>query len=178
MLFRSTEDIANLLSEQKIVAVYNGLAEAGQRALGNRSILFDARNKEAKNIVNSVKNREWYRPFAGAVLKEDFTECFDTYGLTESPFMTLSFPVTTCDIPGVTHVDNTCRVQTVDNSIPHLYNLLTEFKQITGCSVLLNTSFNLAGEPLVETINEAIETFNNSKIDVLWFPELNKMIRK
>jgi carbamoyltransferase len=172
------KDIAKLLKKQKIVAVYNGLAEAGQRALGNRSILFDARNENAKEIVNKVKNREWYRPFAAAVLKEDFADYFDTYGLTESPFMTISFPVTSKEIPGVTHVDNTCRVQTVDIGVPHLYNLLREFKKQTDCSVLLNTSFNVAGQPLIETVAEAIETFNNSDIDVLWFPKLKKMIRK
>ena len=76
------------------------------------------------------------------------------------------------------HVDGSCRIQTVDESIPHFYNVLTEFKKITGVSVLLNTSFNLAGEALVETPGDAIKTFNHSSIDVLWFPEKKKMILK
>ena len=98
------------------------------------------------------------------------------YHLDESPNMTLSFPVKISNIPGVTHVDNTCRIQTVDGSIPHFYDVLKEFRNLTGVSVLLNTSFNLAGNPLVETPEEAIKVFNESKIDVLWFPEINRMI--
>ena len=144
--------------------------------MGNRSILFDARNSDAKEIINTVKGREWYRPFACSVLKEDAKEYFDMYHLDESPNMTLSFPVKTSNIPGVTHVDNTCRIQTVDRSISHFYNVLKEFRNLTGVSVLLNTSFNLAGNPLVETPEEAIKVFNESKIDVLWFPEINRMI--
>ena len=174
-------DIANLLSQGKIVAVYNGQAEAGPRALGNRSILFDPRNLQSKKIINKVKNREWYRPFAGSVLKADVQEYFETHGLTESPFMTVSFQVKEekkTIIPGVVHVDGSCRIQTVDESIPHFHNVLTEFKKITGVSVLLNTSFNLAGEALVETPDDAIKTFNNSGIDILWFPEKRKMLLK
>jgi carbamoyltransferase len=75
-------------------------------------------------------------------------------------------------------VDNSCRIQTVNKSIPHLYKLLTEFKKITNVPVLLNTSFNIAGEPLVESKEDAIKTFKESDIDVLWFPELGKIITK
>ena len=172
----SARDIAKFIVDGKIVAVFNGQAETGPRALGNRSILFDARNPDAKEIINTVKGREWYRPFACSVLKEDAKEYFDMYHLDESPNMTLSFPVKTSNIPGVTHVDNTCRIQTVDRSISHFYNVLKEFRNLTGVSVLLNTSFNLAGKPLVETPEEAIKVFKESKIDVLWFPEINRMI--
>jgi carbamoyltransferase len=167
----SEQDIANFIIDQKTVAVFNGQAEVGPRALGNRSILFDVRNPKAKDIVNRIKRREWYRPFACSVLKEDAKEYFEMYHLDESPNMTISFPVKTDSIPGVTHVDNTCRIQTVDSSIPHFYNLIKEFKKITGTSVILNTSFNLAGEPLVESLDDAIDVFNRSEIDVLWFPE-------
>jgi carbamoyltransferase len=173
--------IAKLLSEQKIIAVYNEQAEAGPRALGNRSILFDARNKKAKEIVNKIKKREWYRPFACSVLEEYARDYFNMYHLKNSPFMTISFPVLKNKlkiIPGVTHVDNSCRIQTVNKSIPHLYKLLNEFKKITNVPVLLNTSFNIAGEPLVESKEDAIKTFKESDIDVLWFPELGKIITK
>jgi len=169
----SINDIAQLLADQQSVAVFNGQAECGPRALGNRSILFDPRNPDAKNIINQIKQREWYRPFAGCVLEEDAKEYFEMYHLTKSPNMTISFPVLTDSIPGITHVDGTCRIQTVNNSIPHLYNLLKEFKRLTGCSVLLNTSFNLAGDPLVESPQDAIKTFKNSKINYLWFVEKN-----
>ena len=167
----SEQDIAKYIKDQKIVAVFNGQAEVGPRSLGNRSILFDARNSKAKEIVNRVKCREWYRPFACSVLKEDFDKYFETYGLNESPNMTVSFPVKSNLIPGITHVDGSCRVQTVDPSIPHFFNLLKEFKKLTEVSVLLNTSFNLAGDPLVESPEDAIKVFNQSEIDVLWFPE-------
>ena len=167
----SERDIARFIADQKTVAVFNGQAEVGPRSLGNRSILFDARNPKAKNIVNRIKQREWYRPFACSVLKEDAKDYFEMYHLDESPNMTISFSVKTDSIPGVTHVDNTCRIQTVDNSISHFYNLIKEFKKITGISVVLNTSFNLAGEPLVESPDDAIDVFNRSDIDVLWFPE-------
>ena len=170
--------IAEFLKEQKIVAVFNGLAEAGPRALGNRSILFDASNPEAKNIVNCVKKREWYRPFAGVLLEEDFDKCFETLGQHKSPFMTVSYNPKIDTIPGVTHVDNTCRVQTVSKDIDHLYKLLKAFKNNTGKSVLLNTSFNIAGEALVETVEDAVRTFNETNIDVLWFPEINRSLRK
>ena len=170
--------IAKLLSEQKTVAVFNGLAESGPRALGNRSILFDARNPDAKNIVNTIKRREWYRPFAAMVLEEDFHQHFETLGLTNSEFMTVSFNVLDTNLPGVTHVDNTCRVQTVSENMPHIHTLLHEFKKLTGTAVLLNTSFNLAGEPLVDTFDDAIRTFNESEIDVLWIPQLKRCIIK
>lgn len=174
----TTKEIANYLSKGKIVAVYNGQSEAGPRALGNRSILFDARNPNAKEIVNKVKKREWYRPFAGSVLKEDMTDYFETHHIKNSPFMTISFQSKTNKIPGVTHVDNSCRIQSVDKNIPHFYELLTEFKNITNVSVLLNTSFNMAGESLVETVNDAIKTFEKTDIDILWFPEVKKMLTK
>lgn len=170
--------ISEFLKDQKTVAVFNGLAESGPRALGNRSILFDARNVDAKNIVNKIKRREWYRPFAAMVLEEDFQKHFETLGLTKSEFMTVSFTVTDKNIPGVTHVDSSCRVQTVSADIPHIYKLLQEFKKQTGTSVLLNTSFNLAGEPLVDTFDDAVRTFNESDIEVLWVPEIKRCLIK
>ena len=173
------QDIAKMISEGKTVAVMNGLAEAGPRALGNRSILFDARNPNAKDIVNRIKNREWYRPFAGMILEEYFQDYFITHGLTQSRNMTVSFDCKKSHlIPGVIHVDNSCRIQTVNKNISHIYLLLNEFMRITNCPVLLNTSFNLAGEPLVETQEDAIRCFDNSGLNVLWFPEINKCLIK
>ena len=100
------------------------------------------------------------------------------YHLESSPEMTISFPVISNEIPGVTHIDGTSRIQTVDNSIPHFYNVLNEFKKLTNVSVLLNTSFNEAGKPLIETPQQAIETFENTDIDILWFPEKSIMLTK
>ena len=174
----SVDNIVDYLTQGKIVAVYNEMAEAGPRALGNRSILFDARNKDAKDIVNKVKNREWYRPFACSILEEYFSEYFDTLGLSKSEFMTMAFDVKSDKIPGVVHVDNSCRVQTVNKSIPHFYQLLNKFYEKTGVPALLNTSFNLAGEALVDSPSDAINTYENSDIDVIWFPETETMLCK
>jgi carbamoyltransferase len=170
----SIQDIAKLLYENKSVAVYTGLAEAGQRALGNRSILFNALNIDAKDIVNKIKRREWYRPFAAVVLEEDAELYFDMGRTKNNLFMTQSFDVKTNLIPGVTHVDNTCRVQTVSSG--YLYELLLEFKKLSGHGILLNTSFNLAGKPLIETPKQAIETLNNSVLDYLWFEETRQLL--
>lgn len=177
----TTRQIAEYLSQSKVVAVFKGLAEGGPRALGNRSILFDARNPNAKQIVNRVKNREWYRPFACSILVEHVRDYFETHNLTASPFMTVSFQVKKAKknvIPGVIHVDNSCRIQTVDKDIPHYYDLLTEFYKITNVPVLMNTSFNMAGEPLVQSLDDTLRTFRKTSIDILWFPEKNMMIKK
>jgi carbamoyltransferase len=174
----SSKQIASHLSNGKIVAVYNGVAEAGPRALGNRSILFDPRNKDAKKIINKVKKREWYRPFAVSILESFFTSYFVTHKLKKSPFMTLSFQVKNNKIPGVVHVDNSCRVQTVSKDDGYFFDLLKEFNLVTKVPALLNTSFNLAGEPLIETPKQAIDCFYKSEIDILWFPEIKKGLIK
>lgn len=166
-------DIAKLLYANKSVAIYNGYAESGQRALGNRSILFNALCPDAKRIVNSIKNREWYRPFAAIVLEEDAHLYFDMGRVKSNEYMTVCFPVKTDLISGVTHVDNTCRVQTVSSG--HLYDVLIEFKKLSGHGILLNTSFNLAGEPLVETPEDAFKTLSNSSLDYLWFLETKQL---
>lgn len=177
----SIKDIANLLNQNKSVAVYTGLAESGQRALGNRSILFNALNRNAKDIVNNIKKREWYRPFACAVLEEDADIYFDVGRVKSSPYMTICFPLReNYDkiIPGITHVDNTCRVQTVSKKDGYLYELLQDFKKLTGHGILLNTSFNLSGEPLVETPTDAVKTLNNSSLDYLWFEETQQLLNR
>ena len=177
----STSQVAELISKGKSVAIYNGLAEAGPRALGNRSILFDCRDKDAKDKVNKIKKREWYRPFAAIVLEDESEHYFEMGRIKKSEFMTISFPVKDIAInriPGVVHVDNTCRIQTVDSSNPIMFNLLNEFKKITNMGILLNTSFNLAGKPLVETPEDAFYTLRNSELDYLWFPEISKLVSK
>jgi len=173
----NVEFIADQLCNQKSVAVFNGMAEAGPRALGNRSILFDATNKDAKEIVNRIKKREWYRPFAAICLREDADELFEMVDTVNSDYMTMSFDVKSARIPGVTHVDNTCRIQTISED-HHLYTLLKLIKQKIGIGVLLNTSFNVAGRPLVETPQDARRVFKNTNLDILWFPETNQFIMK
>lgn len=176
----SAFDMAKAIFEGKSVAIFNGLAEAGPRALGNRSILFDPRNPKAKSLVNKIKKREWYRPFAAAVLQEDASKYF-YMPIESNEFMTVSFksiPETKEIFPGIIHVDDTCRIQTVTSDSGPLYDILVEFKKLTGHGVLLNTSFNLAGEPLVETFDEAVRVLKESELDILWAPEAEKYLTK
>ena len=177
----SLKEIAYLLNQNKSIGVYRDLAEGGQRALGNRSILFNALNPDAKDIVNKIKKREWYRPFACVVLEEDADTYFDMGRIKSSPFMTICFPIRqeyVKILSGITHVDNTCRIQTVSKTDGYLYKLLQEFKKLSGYGILLNTSFNLAGEPLVETPTDASNTLNNSSLDYLWFEETQQLLSR
>ena len=176
------DDIAKLISENNIVAMYQGRSEAGPRALGNRSILYNPCDPNGRDHVNIIKRREAFRPFAGTVLQHCADEWFDMQGLVESPFMMYAvdaLPHTYDKIPAILHVDKTCRVQTVTKKQnEHYYNLIAAFQQITGVPILFNTSFNLAGEPLVETPEDAFRTLDNSDIQYLYFPEVGKLVRK
>lgn len=179
----TTDDqVAELINDGNIVALFQGGAEGGPRALGNRSILFDPRRNDGKEFVNIVKKREWFRPFAGSCLEEYANDWFDMAGLTSSPFMMYAVNVKEDKkdlIPAITHVDNTCRVQTVNSEQnQNYYNLIKAFYNKTGVPILFNTSFNLAGEPLVESVFDAFVTIMNTDINYLYLPELGKLVRK
>lgn len=162
--------VASWLAQGKIVGWFQGGSEFGPRALGGRSILADPRNRKMKDILNRrVKFRESFRPYAPAVLLED---CGDYFEIDrESPFMLLIAPVRKEKrrvIPAVTHVDGTARLQTVTRSEnDRFYDLIARFKQITGVPVLLNTSFNVRGMPIVETPKDAARCFKRSDMDYL-----------
>lgn len=163
-------EAAALLAQGKVVAWFQGRMEWGPRALGNRSILADPRVASMKDCLNEmIKHRESYRPFAPSVLREDASVYFDVTG--ESPFMSAVYNVRDTmrsRIPAVTHVDGTARIQTVaEGSNPLFWRLLQEFKKRTGESVLLNTSFNQSGEPIVCSPSDAVSCFLNSGIDAL-----------
>ena len=175
-IVRDQEKVLDLLiDEEQIVAIFQGKGEWGPRALGNRSILFDPRHKEAKQIVNNVKKREHYRPFAGSVMLEHAHDWFHMLQLEESPWM--SFAIQAKDIafekvPTLVHSDGTCRIQTVtEEQNPNYYNLIKGFYERTEVPMIFNTSFNLGGEALVETIEDAIDTCNRSEINWLYVPE-------
>ena len=169
-------DVVKNIIDGKIVAIFQGGSEWGPRALGNRSILFDPRNPDAKDIVNKVKKREWYRPFAGTILLEHANDYFEMVTIKETPYMSYAIPAkqkAKDEVPGIIHVDGTCRIQTVTRKQnKHFYDLIEEFYKQTGVPILFNTSFNLAGEPLVETLEDAKDTVNRSDIDLLYTPEL------
>ena len=171
------DEICDMLIDQKSVALFEGAPEAGPRALGHRSILFDPRNKNGKDIVNQIKKREWYRPFAGIILESEFEKYFETLGIKSSPYMTINFDGkkgTKEFVPAIMHVDNSCRVQTVSEGF--LFKLLTRFYEKTGCPMLLNTSFNLAGEALVQTKSDALHTLYNSKLNAVYFVDDNRLV--
>lgn len=175
-------EVAKLLFENNIVAIFQGRSESGPRALGNRSILFNPTVDNGKEIINEVKNREWFRPFAGSCLLEYAKDWFDMASLEESPFMMYAVDVLEEKrelIPAIVHEDGTCRVQTVTwHQNTNFYRLIDEFFKLSGVPILFNTSFNLAGDPLCETLKDALETLEQSKIDYLWLPELDKIVCK
>jgi len=178
----SYTDVAKLIREKNIVCMFQGRSEAGPRALGNRTILFDPTVPNGKDIVNEVKRREWFRPFAGSVLVEKAHDWFDFKNLEESPFMMYAVDVKKeklGEIPSITHVDGTCRAQTVskDQNL-HYYNLISEFEKLSGVPILFNTSFNLGGDPLVETFDDAINTLRKSDLQYLYLPEIDILLKK
>lgn len=186
--------IAELLAEEKVIGLFHGRMEFGPRALGNRSIIADARSEIMQVKLNKkIKFRESFRPFAPSVLREDVSDYFEIED--ESPYMLLVANVNKerqyrislqedlkkydgnmleivkkkrSDIPAVTHVDYSARIQTVTKeSNPYYYNVINEFKKITGCSVIVNTSFNVRGEPIVCTPQDAYGCFMRTEMDVL-----------
>ena len=143
-------------------------------------MLFDPRVKDGKDIVNRVKKREYFRPFAGTVLLEHARDWFDMDRLEESPFMMYAvdvLPEKRDLIPSIVHVDGTCRIQTVTREQnKHYYDLISEFYKLTGVPILFNTSFNLAGDTMVDTIEDGLWTLRNSEIEYMYLPELNSLI--
>lgn len=158
--------VAQTIADGGIVGWFQGRSESGNRALGNRSILADPRNPDIKDIINTkIKLREDWRPFAPSVLIEHYQEYFDTN--QPSPYMSRIMPVISDKIPGVTHVDGTARIQTVTREQNEkYYDLISEFYNITGIPMVINTSFNCQ-EPIVETPQNALDTFNRVGIDLL-----------
>lgn len=183
-------EIANVLSQDKVVGWFQGRMEFGPRALGNRSILGDPRSPKMQSIMNlKIKFRESFRPFAPAVLAEEVSNVFDHN--VKSPYMLVVSPlkvsrrkkltssqeslfgieklnVPRSDLPAITHVDYSARVQTVHSDTnPEFYSLISEFNKKTGCPVLVNTSFNVRGEPIVNTPADAYRCFMRTNMDYL-----------
>ena len=175
------EDVIDLITKKNIVAVFQGRSESGPRALGNRSLIFDPRFEDGKDYVNEIKRREWFRPFAGSILLEDAHDWFDLRGMKDSPDMMYAVD---CKegiaekIPSIIHVDGTCRIQTVtEEDNYHYYHLIKTFKEKEGCPIVFNTSFNLGGDPLVETLDDAVKTLQKSMLEHLYLPELGIMLK-
>ncbi|MEU7728840.1 carbamoyltransferase C-terminal domain-containing protein [Streptomyces sp. NPDC040724] len=166
------ERTAQLLSAPAVVGWFQGRAEYGPRALGNRSILANPAFEDIKEIINTrVKHREPFRPFAPVILESQAPHVFDMGKKRRSPYMTFVFPVRDAyrsAIPGACHVDGTARIQTVTpGENPELAGLLAAFTRLTGVPCLLNTSFNVAGEPIVCSPRDALDCFLKTEIDHL-----------
>lgn len=166
-LKNTANDAAEALADNQLIAWYDGRSETGPRALGHRSILANPLHFENWERVNRVKNRENWRPFAPSVIEEEAHNWFEGAPLP-SPYMLFTAQVKGDKIPAITHIDNTARVQTVSRDCGMFYQLIKRFGEITSVPVVLNTSFNGPGEPIVETPYEAIKFFANSQLDVLF----------
>jgi len=185
-----TEQVAKYIDEGKIIGWFQGRMEYGPRALGNRSILGDARNPEMQKKMNlKIKYREGFRPFAPTVLEEDMGEFFEID--KPSPYMLLVIPVKDerrkpepenynklelydrlyhlrSDVPAITHIDYSARIQSVNKDTnPRYWKLINTFKQRTGYGVIVNTSFNVRGEPIVCTPDDAFRCFMRTEMDYL-----------
>jgi len=161
------KDIAKLIKNGKIVGLVYGDSEVGPRALGNRSIVCDPNIPDMKDILNSkVKFREWYRPFAPFCKREDAYKYFDSPNFDNLEYMSYAPRVKVDNLPSITHVDGTARLQTVtEESHSHFYELLTEFGKLSDTNVLLNTSFNIRGYPILSTIEDALYALENTEMD-------------
>lgn len=166
------DQVSKLLTEKVVIGWFEGRIEHGPRALGHRSILANPSFPDIKDVINTrVKHREPFRPFAPLVLESDADKVFEMGKKTRSPYMTFVFPVRpeyTDVIPGATHVDGTSRVQTItDEGTPRLTALLRRFTALTEVPCLINTSFNVAGEPIVCSPVDALKCFLGTEIDYL-----------
>lgn len=172
----SAKEAARALSESRVVAWFRGRSEFGPRALGSRSVLADPRPQSMVDHVNKVvKRRETFRPFAPSVLGEHAHEWFEECLSDSSPFMSMTKQCTNCaGVRSVVHVDGTSRLQTVTKDAnPEYHEMISHFRDLTGIPMVLNTSFNVAGEPIVESPYDALRTFlGTDGIDMLVFPGL------
>jgi carbamoyltransferase len=160
--------IAQQLNEDKIICWYDGKSENGPRALGHRSFLASPKNYKMKDTLNArVKFREWYRPFAPIVLSEKAQDWFVMD--FESPYMLHTVPCKRpFEIPAAVHIDNSARVQTLTRDHnPKLYELIERFEAISGIPIVINTSLNVKGEPIVESPDDVLKLFNESDVDIL-----------
>lgn len=172
-----TQQVAELLNQGKVVALFQGRSEAGPRALGNRSILFNPTLPDGKKIINTIKNREWFRPFAGTILKNYAEEWFD---INENSFMTFT---ANCKqptkIPAIIHEDGTCRIQTLtEEQNVMYYKIIKEFYALTNVPIVGNTSFNVDKQPIIETLEDALKALEKTKIDYLYLADTKDLISR
>jgi len=176
----SDDDVLKLLDDQKIISIFNKGSESGRRALGNRSIIADPRSSKMKDMINEkVKHRQWFRPFAPSILREQVTNWFVQD--VNSPYMdkVIHFKdEVKHKVPAVVHFDGSARLQTVTkNDNEWYYNFIKKWFEVSGVPILLNTSFN-DREPIVETPEHAINCFIGTNIDYLYFSDVQLLVEK
>jgi|TARA_R100000030_G_scaffold60507_2_gene45665 carbamoyltransferase len=173
-ILKTKEEAIEKILDQQVVAIFQGHSEWGARALGNRSMLFDPRNKDAQKIINKIKGRQWWRPTAATILYEHRHDYLNMHTLDESPYMTFAIDAkqkAIDEVPACVHIDNTCRFQTLkQEQNPNYYDLIKLFYDRTNVPILLNTSFNLKGFPIVESLDDALLTLQKSDINYLYTP--------
>jgi len=178
----SSSEVAKLITNGNIVALFQGRSEVGPNALGNRSILFDPTISNGRKILSKLKNKKWFESYSASCLLDYTHDWFDLAGLAESPFMMYAVDVLEDKktlIPNIVHYDGSCLLQTVThNQNSNLYDLLVEFNKIKNVPILLNTGFHLENAPLVETLKDAIFTIEKLDINYLWLPDINKLAIK
>lgn len=174
-------EVAKIL-QNDVVAIFQSRSEQGQRGLGNRSLLISPINSEAQDKLNKIKKREWFRPFALSIKQEESNKWFDMFGCEQSPYMMYVFKLLEDKRKIIKlgyAIDYSSRIQTVNKEQNiNFYNLLCAFEKITNVPILVNTSLNLPGEVLVETLNDLKELFENSSLKYIYLPEINKLISK
>jgi len=169
------EEVAKIIHEEP-VGLFQGRSEQGQRGLGNRSLLMNPVHPYAVEKVNEVKKREWYRPFAPSILEEFASDFYEIN--RPSPYMLFVFK-SKKHIPSVTAIDGTSRIQTVNEKQNYnYYNLIKTYYKLYGIPLLLNTSLNLSGFPLAETLKDCEYMLDNSKLKYLYLPDIGKLIKK
>jgi carbamoyltransferase len=166
------DEVVERLARGEVLGWFQGRMEFGPRALGARSILADPRQLPMRDRVNAdIKRREVFRPFAPSILPDDLATCFGD--VAEAPFMTFAHPVVDSSFPAATHVDGTARLHVVDPvAAPRLSALLVRWRERTGCPALLNTSFNVRGEPIVCTPSDALKSATDAGLDAVVFDDL------
>jgi carbamoyltransferase len=164
----TTKQAAQDVFSNKVIAWYEGKSEIGPRALGHRSLVSNPTYKDNWKRVNKIKQREWWRPFAPSVLEEEADKWFANMPFP-SPYMLFTGQVINSEkIPAITHVDNSSRIQTVNKSSGQYYQMIKEFYKLSKIPLIMNTSFNGPGEPIIETPEQALNFLLNTELDVLY----------
>ncbi len=172
----NVNEVAKILLKEP-VAIFQSRSEQGQRGLGNRSLLMNPLDKNCMDKINKIKKREWFRPFAGTVLAEHKNEYFDIPYNTFNPYMMFMYKIKDKKLKNIASKDDYSRIQTLTIDFnKNYYKLIKEFKDLSGLPIVLNTSLNMPGHTIVETLNDVKEMMDSTELKYCYLPEINKLI--